>query len=125
MSFMLGIAWNPGADTADGSQPEQTRCAAPPKHTTATQGAPSPEEWLVTTRRDRPQLDGLTPWYAGSTTPKRIGWYERHFHYTSQILGCKSMNWWDGKQWRLGPHMEIHPRQVGSYPAWRGKMEST
>ncbi len=129
MSFELETAWMPNADasTENGDQHakiELARFTRRPKQVVMAPGVPNPEEWLMTAAQDRPRLEGLTPWFSGGTTPAHIGWYERHFNHTSQVLGCKSMNWWDGQQWRLGPHLGIHPRQVGSYPAWRGMMAS-
>ena len=63
--------------------------------------------------------EGVTLWYSGKASPKRIGAYERLF------TDGKYYNHWDGTVWRVRPNGYIYPQnvQVGSYVAWRGLTE--
>ncbi|WP_157266416.1 hypothetical protein [Azohydromonas aeria] len=84
-------------------------------------GAPAPRPmrsaatWLAFVNEHRPcPAKGVTPWFACSVRPARIGWYERQF--TDGIY----RQWWNGVAWLFGPDKNQHWRQVDSYPCWRG-----
>lgn len=57
----------------------------------------------------------VTNWYHGSTSPVRVGYYERHF--SDGIFA----QWWDGEFWLTKEGGIRHWRQVGDYPTWRGR----
>lgn len=79
-----------------------------------------PHLWVAVAELKRPQLDGLSPWFDGTTAPSRAGWYERHFTDSTVIEPDASMQYWDGDFWRNRPGRTAHWRQMGDYPAWRG-----
>lgn len=88
------------------------------------QSAPSnaltPHVWVGVANERRPKLPHTTEWFDGTTHPSIIGWYERHFTDSMNIGDC-TMQWWDGELWRPNPNWTEHWRQVGDYPAWRGR----
>ena len=83
-----------------------------------------PQEWVAIATTRRPAILGLTQWFPGTTHPKRVGWYERHFT-DSEHLGDDTMHWWDGQTWRTSPERPPHWLQLGNYPAWRGVDKAT
>lgn len=82
----------------------------------------NPKQWVVTANARRPKLPHTTDWFDGTTAPTRPGWYERHFTDSMIDDGAGSMQWWDGAHWYTAPSGLRHWRQVGDYPAWRGKL---
>lgn len=79
-----------------------------------------PKKWVEKANERRPKLPGTTEWFDGTTAPVHAGWYERHFT-DSMSIGDATMQWWDGEFWRGRPSGAAHWRQVGDYPAWRGR----
>lgn len=80
----------------------------------------TPEIWVNVANERRPKLPITTEWFDGTTAPTRPGWYERHFT-DSPMIGDATMQWWDGSHWYTAPGGLRHWRQVGDYPAWRGR----
>lgn len=79
-----------------------------------------PSEWLAlwdcsdTRVISARTTEAVTPWFIGTTSPERVGYYDRMF--TDGLW----RQWWDGTFWRSDRTHAIHWRQVGDYPCWRG-----
>lgn len=79
-----------------------------------------PKEWVEVARQRAPSPSFMTDWFDGTVKPVHVGYYERHFT-DSPIIGFSSIQYWNGVVWLTKQHYgQIHWRQVGDYPAWRG-----
>lgn len=72
-----------------------------------------PERWAAAANQSFPSGPALTPWFAGTITPARAGWYER-------LWGNGSVRqYWNGSSWAKNPQGEAIPNESASV-CWRG-----
>lgn len=75
----------------------------------------TPGYWVKRAAEISSKDNSKTDWHEGTISPVHVGYYERI--YTDGIY----KHYWDGKNWRFEKYdSNIHWRQVGDYPAWRG-----